>query len=101
MEIDCVKHGRGQHAYFVCSHLLESRDPKEIGSHTLWRERKPGEPFQTGAGELYCSREHQLDDGIRLVCEEDLIEMGLLQLDLPDPGLIERASAWLRRIGAS
>lgn len=100
MKIDCAKHGPGQHAYFVCSHLLESRDPKEIGSHKLWRERWPGSPFRGGAGELYCTREHQLDS-IRLVCQEDLIEMGLLQVDLAAPRLIERASAWLRRIGAS
>lgn len=70
--IACDEHGLRRRAYVACKHVLGSR--QRIAHHAPW-ENDPD-----GMGELLCdlpAEKHDMED-LQVICEDHLIEMGLL-----------------------
>jgi hypothetical protein len=76
--VECDDHGPRRHAYIVCKHLIESQDRSQVAHHRPWSDA------HDGMGELVCSipvERHGLKD-LKVVCEDHLIDLGLLETRL-------------------
>jgi len=69
---DCDVHGPNRHAYYICTHLLNTKDRKLIAHHKPWDDKPDG------GGELLCAKPDHTFGELCLVCEDTLLEIGLL-----------------------
>ena len=73
--VDCEIHGPHRRAYLVCNHILDTRDRFLIDTHKPWSDTP-----DDGIGVLCCAlgNEAHRADNVSLMCEDTLLEIGIL-----------------------